>query len=882
MKFKSLTATLICIILLLTSQNISMAQEQSRENWKKFKGDFVSPGLKVIWDEHTGVPRMILGMKLAPLLKAKELINKKVISKIAFDFLKKYEMLVKIPTKNVKLKKINQFQNKWYVKMQTYYKGIPFTNGKVGFTLDKGGNILTYASDYDPGIELTTDPKILKDEALKIAFKHHKPGLDLPVIPKETYLTIYQHYLANGARKYTLTWYIFLGTNAGHLEVDRVFIIDALTGKIIKDYYPYPFSITGVVQGETYPEHSTDAVVTVPFEHLEVTVPLNSTNTDAAGNYILNPGAGSYTLTMKLEGDFARVQSYDSVSLIDQDIEHTASVTDPGNHDFTWTSSNSSPDDGDGLNTFWHANRLHDDYYLAILGISWNNAWTGTSQMRYSVNRGNDNNAYAGNPIWILSDAAARNCDIVYHETTHNVLYDMFGGWIGFPDSDSEGYAFDEGFSDYVACSFNNDSQLGENVITPRNCDNNMQYPGTSYNIEGHAGGQLISGAAWDLWDKEGLNHNDTDVLLFSGLNQMATLPGPYYFSNPNYSNYLTSLLQADDNNNNLTDGTPHDRQIFQAFRYHDLLPVDVFCKDSPQDDGNVPSQGNHWTSPDIWVRNNQDNGTVHQNPIYNQANYIYIKVRNLGYLQADTINVKAYWADPAGGIPWPSDWNYIGESTVTNLAANSDIVATPISWTPTGTAIGHRCLLVRLECDQDLITEEGNVKYDNNIAQKNITIIEFPPFSPLRPIGLQFFLRNYRDAQMDLVVEARKIQIVKGGIMKPIKDAVIPIRVELRIPKLQEFRGSENFTYTKYGKCFLRKLFHKPLHKLIMKGNNGQITEFKLKKYVTRALNKIRFVPLKPLEPGDTYEFTIKQIVNKEVVGGLTYIIRTTKKVEK
>jgi hypothetical protein len=871
MKSKVLTTVSLCIIVMLAACGLSFAQKQMSDSWKKFQAKNATPGLQVVWDEQTNIPRMITGMMVTRPDSIEQPTSKSDISKIVFGFLDNYKKLMQITLEAVKEKKIWKFQDRWYVMLQTHYEDIPIFKGKVGFTLDTLGRILTYSSDYNPKMEIDVEPAISKYKAVEIAHQYHKPGLDLPITSEEVYLMIYQEYSSEGSTTYKLAWHIFLGTESGHSEVDRVFFVDAQTGKVIRDFYPHPQAITGVIQGEIYPEHSTDAVVIVPFEHEVVSVPGLSTYTNATGNYTLNPGNGNYTLTTSLEGPFVRVQSYNSVTATDQDIVHTANVNDPGTHNFTWTAANAAPDDGDGLNVFWHANRLHDDYYQAVLGINWNNNWTGTSRMNYSVNRGTINNAFAGNPITIYSDATARNCDIVYHETTHNILYDIFGGsYIGWPSAYSEGYAFDEGFADYVACSFNNDPVFAENVFSTRNCDNTMQYPGTTYNIEGHTGGQLISGVGWDLWDKEGLNHNATDVLLFAGLSQMATLASPYFFSNPNQSNYLTSLLIADDNNTNVSDGTPNDRQIFQAFRNHDLLPIDVFCKDSPQDDGNVPSAGQCWTSPDIWVRNNQDGGTSHENPIFNQANYLYVKVRNLGYLTANTIKVKAYWADPAGGIPWPTDWNYIGESTVNNLVENSETIATPIPWTPTGTAIGHRCLLVRLECNQDMMTEDGSIKLENNIAQKNISIISLPPGSPPKAVDMRFFVKNYRKRTLDLLIHATKID----NLGQPIESVPVPFTMELHISDLEGFQNVSGGKYQKGGGgcLFWLPFFSKP--KFVLNEKTAKISSLILKD-ADKALSSIRLISIEELQAGDIFQVTIEQQVDEQIVGGLTYIIR-------
>jgi Zn-dependent metalloprotease len=236
-------AILVCIFLHLTLQDTLPAQEKNKETWQKFKNDFKSPGLKVVWDKTTSVPRIIMGTKVAPSLKSRQKINEKTIPAVIFNFLKKYQPLLRVPGRDIKVKSIKPFQNKWYVEAQTYYKGIPIFKSRVGFVLDQDGNILSYGSDCDPTIKVDTQPLITETEAVQIAHRHHKPGVDLPVILKDVYLTIYREILPQKPRRYRLAWYILLGGEAGHWQVDRVFFLDALSGEKIKDFYPYAFSL---------------------------------------------------------------------------------------------------------------------------------------------------------------------------------------------------------------------------------------------------------------------------------------------------------------------------------------------------------------------------------------------------------------------------------------------------------------------------------------------------------------------------------------------------------------------------------------------------------------------------------------------------------------
>jgi hypothetical protein len=155
---------------------------------------------------------------------------------------------------------------------------------------------------------------------------------------------------------------------------------------------------------------------------------------------------------------------------------------------------------------------------------------------------------------------------------------------------------------------------------------------------------------------------------------------------------------------------------------------VDVMVRDHLNDDGSVPSNPNgepFWMSPDIIVRNSADGGTDSQNPIFGQTNYVYVSVRNIGTEDAANVKVIVYWGNPALLLAWPRSWRGIGFETV-NVPAGGETITAAIPWEDLPGA-GHYCLLVRLESGQDPIRNEGNVPGDNNIAQRNLHILQLP-----------------------------------------------------------------------------------------------------------------------------------------------------------
>jgi hypothetical protein len=281
--------------------------------------------------------------------------------------------------------------------------------------------------------------------------------------------------------------------------------------------------------------------------------------------------------TFALDGPYARVQNHNGANYTQIRNCNTSS---PCN--LTWTAT-----DRDHINVFYHMNLFHD-WLVSELGYWWTNPWDGTSRFNARVNY-TFSNAYAGNPMQFGTNVFARSSDVIYHECTHNVLYELYGDYIGWPSAYAEAYAMDEGFADYFSCSFTNDSRHGEGYSgNPRNLDNNDQYPGkSSYNIEGHTGGKIIGGAAWDLRQRlVNLYGGFTgariaDQLLFEAHQVLSTYPRNYYFSDPQQSNFLSALYRAADTDNNLLNGFPYFDDIQHAFHAHALLQAVLEDRDS-------------------------------------------------------------------------------------------------------------------------------------------------------------------------------------------------------------------------------------------------------------------------------------------------------------
>lgn len=474
----------------------------------------------------------------------------------------------------------------WYVKYQQLHRGVPIVDATVGMVGSEEGEILSYRASYRPDLEIEVKEKVSPDEAIAIVKESYGKDVQerLQVAKTEKVIVAVGE---DDDAGYRLVWRISVTAPVDRVENDQVFIVDAQTGEII-DQYPSRFygeRAFGPVTGEIYPENPTDPVVDAPLPHESVDLEgffwSATTVTDDSGEWSVAAPWWTwlfrgYDASYELIGPYAQVRDFDD-SAFAGDIGCRVGIA----CDFNWTSP-----DLDHINVFSHINALHD-WYLGRLSYPWENPWAGSPRFNAEVNHPFAN-AYAGDPMAFGTDDFARSSDVVYHECTHNVLYALFGGWIGFPAFFEESYAFDEGFGDYFASAITEDPLHGEGYGGTRTLDNDMQYPSkATYNLEGHSGGPIIAGAAWDLRLALQARLGDAsggelaDNLVFDALIVMATMPRDYFFSDPRESNFLSALYLADDDNHDLLDGVPHFWEIQHTFSNHNLLQAQLEEGDS-------------------------------------------------------------------------------------------------------------------------------------------------------------------------------------------------------------------------------------------------------------------------------------------------------------
>jgi len=191
----------------------------------------------------------------------------------------------------------------------------------------------------------------------------------------------------------------------------------------------------------------------------------------------------------------------------------------------------------------------------------------------------------------------------------------------------------------------------------------------------------------------------------------------------------------------------------------------DLVIRENLSDTGAVASSGAFWNSPDIWCRRTDpstDPGALpasyavagpHEDPKRGQDNWVYLRVRNNGaaasldaWVRISVTHFPGFeftWPESfqptnGPGDPLPSPMTpgtyFIGEAKVTGLAPGANQIVS-VLWPaglipPESVVVGgvnvnwHPCLLAEITPHDGPAANGNHVWNDNNLAQKNISIV--------------------------------------------------------------------------------------------------------------------------------------------------------------
>jgi cysteine-rich repeat protein len=272
-------------------------------------------------------------------------------------------------------------------------------------------------------------------------------------------------------------------------------------------------------------------------------------------------GNGPASVATGLAGTYARITNEAGATA-------TASLTLPAGQSVTWSMANNEQGDAQ-LTSFIYANLVKQ---FARTRLDPSLPWLG-EQLPVHVNEDGTCNAYStGDDIhFFRADAQCQNtgrmADVVYHEFGHSLHDHAIIPGVGQFDG-----ALSEGVSDVLASLITNDHGMGRGFFFDNDALRDLNPPGREKKWpddvtgEVHDDGEIIGGTLWDLRAaleaKLGATAGYEKMLdLFYAILQRATdIPSTY-----------TEVLLADDDDGDLSNGTPNQCVINQVFGAHGL-----------------------------------------------------------------------------------------------------------------------------------------------------------------------------------------------------------------------------------------------------------------------------------------------------------------------
>jgi Zn-dependent metalloprotease len=544
----------------------ALAAFKTSPTWQQFESRH-GHDWAISWDERTHVARWITGAGIS--LGA---VNSDSVERACLDLVAEHPDLFGVHPSELRLSGKRNVGGRWFVTFDRYYEGLAVGGGRVDFRIMPNGQLTLIGINTHPLIDLPTQPRVSAAEAYRTAASTigavslgSDPNAELLIVPLAVEEDI----------GYALAWKVTVATAA---PVARwVHYVDAETGAVIARWNEVRYAqIGGTIGGTILPETPTDTPEYRPFADENFTVDAgDSDRSDAEGIWRATVSSGDHSVESTLSGAWQRVMNQNG-----EDAALAASAPANERTDLVWDDENSTIDERGG---YYHLNVVHD--YMKAIDPDFTSL-DYPMAVRVKEPSGNCNAYWDGLGVTFFEGGGGcpsivRIADVVYHEYGHGTTQWASGG--------RATGSMHEGFSDYLGTTITNNPQIGRGFFGPgshlRDCVNNVVYPAPECGGEVHCVGQAHCGALWDARTNliAALGY-ETGVALSDSLWHYAR-----YGHADNDLDYYTDYLFMDDDDGDLSNGTPHGEYLFPALAAHGfaqlLYPSRKFVYDAETPD---------------------------------------------------------------------------------------------------------------------------------------------------------------------------------------------------------------------------------------------------------------------------------------------------------
>ena len=446
-------------------------------------------------------------------------------------------------------------ENDKYINLdyKQIYNSLEVIDSRLYAKFNFKNQLVAFGLDLFSDISISIVPTITQTDAIQSASQNITSNIfndfveeDLKILPIPK----------NGKYNYHLVYTVKISTKLTHGPANYICYVDANSGELLMRintvHYEAPSIATVNVEGEVYTTNPYNPSTVENLVNLRVQKSGNNYYTDNFGNVTI-PGTGN--AIYNLDGLFTEVQTNNNIPAFSSQLSNTNVAFD---------NSNSTIQE---RTAFWAVNQIHDhlkSVFPTFTGLDY--------AIETNIDVQGSCNAYYDGTINFYAEgngcnATAKIPDVVYHEYGHGINNYRYGSgmWNG---------GLNEGYADIWAISLTQNPVLGfgwdlvDPTVYVRRYDQNRKVYPQDLVGQVHADGEIIAGAFWDTYLNLGSMQQMLDLFkyTFDGAPD-----GPNGTEGIIYTDVLVEVLFADDNDADLTNGTPNDLDIIQAFALHGI-----------------------------------------------------------------------------------------------------------------------------------------------------------------------------------------------------------------------------------------------------------------------------------------------------------------------
>lgn len=488
--------------------------------------------------------------------------NEAEVSRLAMDFLVRYEKTFNIDVTELKLSRVAKVRDNWYINYKQFVGSIEVLGSGVELKINSKGELFNFEVEfYNFNIESLKAEYSYKDLANSI-----KGRLKLKSIPT---------LLSDNENKYYLP---IRGNNT--LNMDLVHKIRYKTEGSYEINNAYISAIHGEIVWNQSLTHDVDVEVGGDVEMVNYhTLPEYKKMTNMKVNiggeeYLIDKdGKLDVDITEETEVDFLFEGPWAKVIWDNKQPTVVESSISEGESKIVLDDENSHQWE---RNQFFYLNFIHD--YVKDLDSEFDamdTLITVTMMTNPGPQFGDSPNAYSNydSIVFVNPDhpeiGMANGPSILYHEYGHS-MHNLFYIQQGAAEEGMLNRACHEGTADVLSALIVDNPKIGygqfRNDINQvvRNIDNDNIFP-DSIMGESHHDGLIIAGAFWDLRELIGIEAT-MDIFHFAKYG----LPDDIDDKTAFMEWFLESVI-ADDDDGDLSNGTPHLDEIIEAFNLHKI-----------------------------------------------------------------------------------------------------------------------------------------------------------------------------------------------------------------------------------------------------------------------------------------------------------------------